>query len=305
MISIIICSRNPKLLKDVSESIKNTIGVPFEIIDIQNTNGKYGICEAYNLGASQSQYPILCFTHEDILFHTPDWGQKVSQIFDLDAKIGLLGVIGSVFQPNAPASWWDTGANAIRQRIYQRYENKPSEEIIYNPDNQLLTDVVTIDGLWFCTRKSVWEQVRFDEKNFPEFHFYDLDFATAVFQHHRVCVTFEILVEHFSVGNLDATWRKNVVVYHQKWHKKLPLLAQKLHQEEIKNRTFTITRNFTTRLIETGFPKEIILKYALRSIRLYPKDGQNRWFLVWLLEAYFPNFYRMIRVIYRFLKFRN
>lgn len=302
MISIIICSRNSELLTNVSESIEQTIGIPFEIIVMKNHDNKYGICEAYNLGASQSQYPILCFTHEDVLFHTLDWGKKVIEIFNSDSEIGLLGVIGSSFQPNAPASWWDTGENAIRQRVYQRYEDRVSEEFIHNPKNQLLADVVTVDGFWFCTRKLVWKKTPFDQKSFPHFHLYDLDFATQVFQNYRVCITFDILIEHFSLGNLDRIWRENVMIYHQKWRKKLPLLADQLSDEEIEERTFTITRNFTTQLIEHRFPKKKILKYALRSMYLNPKDRQNHWFLIWLFEAYFPKLYRMTRHIFRFLK---
>ncbi len=301
MISIIICTRNSSLFQNVVQSLTKTIGVPFEVIPIQNADGKYGICEAYNLGASKSQFDILCFTHEDILFHTQNWGQKILKIFNLDEKIGLIGVIGSAFQPDAPASWWDTGLDSIRQRILQRYPEE-TKEIIHNPENQLLADVVTIDGLWFCCRRKVWEETQFDARTFSGFHFYDLDFSTAVFQKYRVCVTFEILIEHFSLGNLDNIWRENVIRYHQKWRKKLPLLAQNLPEEKRRKHTFRITRNFTTRLIENQFPKAVILKYALRSILLNPKDRQNHWFMVWLFEAYFPQLYRLVRRIFRMLR---
>lgn len=73
MISIIICSKNKDLLKDVSANIELTIGVPYEIIAIENNKGEFGICKAYNDGASKAKYDIFCFMHEDISFETQNW----------------------------------------------------------------------------------------------------------------------------------------------------------------------------------------------------------------------------------------
>ncbi|RFP64156.1 hypothetical protein D0N36_15745 [Hymenobacter lapidiphilus] len=54
MISLIICTRDPAALAAVSQSAAATIGVPFEIVPIDNSQGQYGICEAYNLGAARA-----------------------------------------------------------------------------------------------------------------------------------------------------------------------------------------------------------------------------------------------------------
>ncbi|MCE5282251.1 MAG: glycosyltransferase family protein, partial [Deltaproteobacteria bacterium] len=77
MISIIICSRDSGALKEVSGNIEETIGVPYEIIAIDNSRNQYSIFDAYNLGAEQSTFDHLCFMHEDILYHTPHWGSAV------------------------------------------------------------------------------------------------------------------------------------------------------------------------------------------------------------------------------------
>ena len=46
MISIVICSRSETALENVSQSVSLTIGVPYEIIAIDNSKGEYSI----NLG---------------------------------------------------------------------------------------------------------------------------------------------------------------------------------------------------------------------------------------------------------------
>jgi len=74
MISIIICSRDDELLAKVFKSVQETIGVAFEIISIDNSNGNYSIFEACNLGAEKSKFSYLCFMHDALVFHTQNWG---------------------------------------------------------------------------------------------------------------------------------------------------------------------------------------------------------------------------------------
>ena len=105
MLSIIICSRDVDALKVVSQNVEITVGVPFEIIGIDNSNGQYSICQAYNTGAAQAKYELLCFMHEDIRFHTMEWGRKIADILQ-DTAIGVLGVSGGRYQVAAPAAWW-------------------------------------------------------------------------------------------------------------------------------------------------------------------------------------------------------
>ena len=58
MISIIICSRNPEMDKRLDENIRQTIGAEYEIVLVDNSEGKYGICGAYNEGVIRSQGDI-------------------------------------------------------------------------------------------------------------------------------------------------------------------------------------------------------------------------------------------------------
>ena len=65
MVSIIICSVSPHLLKDLQQNIAQTIGVEYEIIAIDNREKHWPIAKVYNYGAQQSIH--ICFLCMKIL----------------------------------------------------------------------------------------------------------------------------------------------------------------------------------------------------------------------------------------------
>ena len=77
MISFIICAASPALLENLRKNIHETTGVEFELIIVENYDNRYNIFQAYNIGVKRSQYSILCFLHEDVLFVTPGWGKMI------------------------------------------------------------------------------------------------------------------------------------------------------------------------------------------------------------------------------------
>jgi Glycosyltransferase like family len=104
MLSIIICSRNRTLSQELINNINDSIGVDYEIISVDNSENKYSIFEAYNLGITKSKYPYLCFIHEDVFFHSNNWGVNVVAHLQ-DKKTGILGIAGGDLVTKVPASW--------------------------------------------------------------------------------------------------------------------------------------------------------------------------------------------------------
>ena len=80
MLSLIICSRTPKISEELEKNIADTIGCEYELVVIDNSLNKYSIFSAYNEGVKRSIGDILCFMHEDILYKTINWGQQVELI---------------------------------------------------------------------------------------------------------------------------------------------------------------------------------------------------------------------------------
>src|ERR1700743_3385103 len=127
MISIIISSANAEQLKQATDNITATIGVPFEIIAIDNSKGQQGICAVYNQGIVRARYGILCFMHEDIIIKTDNWGAILKNTFDGNSDLGLLGVGGGSYKPFTPSGWGGLGANNAYYNFIQSYKYTDSE----------------------------------------------------------------------------------------------------------------------------------------------------------------------------------
>jgi hypothetical protein len=182
MISIIIASVDPKLFQQVKQNIAETIGVPYEVIAFENSNGARGICEVYNEGIDKATQDILCFMHEDLAISTKDWGRIVHDIFQQHPKLGVIGIAGSTYKSVMPTGWASQGfPESERTNILQSFKHIEYKTIhaCVNPANESLAKVVAVDGAWMCVRKEVCRHIRFDDVRFKKFHCYDIDFCLA------------------------------------------------------------------------------------------------------------------------------
>lgn len=244
MISIIICSRDDHYFSQLEENIVKTIGCGYELIRIDNKENTYNIFQAYNEGVKKSKGEILCFCHEDILYHTKDWGIKVKEHFK-DENIGLIGIIGGTALPKVPAPWWNNEllnvhlVNLIQhwrkgyvpEKHYRRaFENKEYvTRDLHSPNNINVESAVSVDGLWFCIRRELFEHISFDEETYPGFHCYDLDICLQALQYKKNAVVFDILIEHFSEGSINKEWFSASLAFNQKWENFLPVFSTKSH----------------------------------------------------------------------------
>lgn len=258
MISVITAVHKKDVFETFKQNLKATTGIPYELIGIENSNGAMGLCEVYNKGAARARYDIVCFAHEDILIRTRQWGPMVIGMFDEHAKLGLLGVAGSNYKPAMPSGWSYPTADAstMYMNIVEGRAGKPVEpQVAYNhPGNRKLPAVVCIDGLWFCTRKAVALEIKFDEALFKRFHCYDVDFSLAVYQKYQVAVTFDILVEHFSAGSFNAEWVHETLKLHKKWKKHLPVNRAALDAATQKSQELGAFYFFLPRFIASKLP---------------------------------------------------
>lgn len=276
MISVIISSVNKTLLANVRQNIADTIGVPFEIIAIDNSKGERGLCAVYNDGASRAQYDVLCFMHEDISLKTQNWGQNVINLFKAEPGVGLIGVAGSSYKPLTPSAWQGTGGRGTDyMNILQSFKQLPGEPQLFysNRHDEKTTEVACVDGVWFCTTRQVLNKVKFDEDTFRSFHAYDVDFSMTVRQHYKVVVTYDVLLHHFSEGSFNVEWFLEMLKFHKKWSKQLPAQTEELTQAEkllIEKKTF---RTFIEYLVQAKRPMAEayqILWRDNRYLKLFP-----------------------------------
>lgn len=259
MISIIICSINPTLFEQVSKSINATIGVEYEIIQIDNREANDGICKAYNEGAKKANFPYLCFLHEDILIKSTNWGMPIINFFEHNPEAGLVGVAGSIYKSLVP-SVWAQGLHATdHANLIQHYRKTISMHTEYVAEG--FSEVKTLDGVFLFTKKEIWEKYPFDASTFDKFHCYDLDFCLQVGQKHQLFVYNHLLIEHFSSGSLNVDWVNYSIKLSDKWAQVLPVGdIPASHQRDIEWRNRKI---FFFRMNILGFPFSTSLKTFL------------------------------------------
>lgn len=228
MFSVIICSRGKDIPPELQRSIAETIGVDFELVVIDNSDKDYSIFSAFNEGVRRSKGEILCFCHEDILFHSLSWGASIQKVLS-DESIGVVGVIGSHFLPRAPMYWWSSP-------YISQYSVNNDKGVAQLNDNReffhgAVADVVTVDGVCFFIPRSLFDSIRFDDRTFQGFHLYDMDICMQVQAlGKRVCVTDVLTIEHFwsedSLRNEKymAVLNHNLELFYHKWENNLPMV---------------------------------------------------------------------------------
>lgn len=214
MLSIIISSYNENYFNQLENNIKETIGqdILYEIIKIENHN-KYSINQAYNLGANKSSYQSLLFIHEDLLFLTKDWGEKLLELL-LKEDIGCIGLAGENYESYFPSYWYSNPDK--KAHIIQEIDNG---EIFMNKVNfrkdRKIEEIVSIDGVFIACKKEVFEKNKFDE-SLKGFHGYDYDFSVRISRKYQNYVTSEILIKHYSSGSFTNDWLENVLKVRKK-----------------------------------------------------------------------------------------
>lgn len=293
MISIVISTYKPDNFRRFSENVKLNIGVAYEIIPIENP-GLMGLCEAYNKGSVEAQYPYICFCHDDILINTPHWGQEIISIFEGNRNVGLLGVAGGSYKPWVPSSWFFTGDEKYaKMNVTQVYPQSNEITKCYkNPNNKKLDEVVVLDGCWFCTTAAITKEFRFDQETFQSYHCYDIDYSLQVAHKYPNYVTFGIELEHYSYGDFSDEWLEESFRFHKKWKKVLPYYIGGVSSEEISKNEFNTYCFVLARVIKHRKCVSQLLKllYSYRFLRLVK---WNKWIL--LNKYTWAGMYRILR----------
>ncbi|WP_264535043.1 glycosyltransferase family protein [Flavobacterium sp. N1736] len=257
MISIIICSRTSTIDSVLSENIKNTIGSNYELIIIDNAANQYSIFEAYNVGIAKSTNNLLCFLHDDIFIHTNNWGTILIDLFEKNKEIGLIGIAGAKVKTKMPSGWWDCPHDQKAAHLIQHFNNEKKVTWNYGFEQENNVEVAVIDGVFMAMRKN--ENIQFDS-DMKGFHNYDLSISLNFKKNgHKIIVTNQILIEHFSLGNLDKNWLKAIVKFHKTYRKYLPVsIEMTSDSKEMKALELKNAKKYIRQILNLGFNKTTI-----------------------------------------------
>jgi hypothetical protein len=206
MISVIVCSRQPPAWDVHQRNVAKTIGSDHEYVRIDNTAHTYGICGAYNKGVESAKGDIFVFVHEDVFFMEPGWGKIIESKFAGNPRVGLVGVAGTQYLFADNPAWIRAGQPFIRGRVVHELDGGASYILSVFSWDKSDAEVVAVDGLFFAIRANLFPGIRFDDRTFDAFHFYDLDICMQVRRSHSCVVTWDILLKHLSGGNADTKW---------------------------------------------------------------------------------------------------
>ncbi|MDR2823801.1 MAG: glycosyltransferase family protein, partial [Prevotellaceae bacterium] len=162
---------------------------------------------------------------DDITFKSQNWGQIIENHF-ADSSIGMIGVAGSHYMPDIPFYWatpfvsvhnLNKGINGVEEWFYTDFFGKKT-----------LIDCVTLDGLCYFIRKSLFDSISYDEKSYSGFHFYDMDISMQVLtSNYRVCVCRDLLLEHQWFHNMNKAGMElfeiNKNIFFNKWKNHFPI----------------------------------------------------------------------------------
>lgn len=266
MISIIICSINPNLVKALEKNVESTIGVPYEFMAYDNRNTGKGICAVYNECALKAKYDILFFIHEDVLFHTQGWGKILAEKL-AEPDCGAVGFAGGTAK--LPYSYGWQSIKCFTRKNYIKGAQGGRKASLRSSGSKAAYDaVVTLDGMAICVRRDVWSKIRFDEDTFKGFHSYDTDFTTATFvAGYKNYVCNAMLFEHLSQGSFSRTWFESVKLYLDKWQKVLPLYikeeysASQISGKSKKVEAFAILQLIKNRIVPVEEAEKMVEKY--------------------------------------------
>lgn len=276
MLSIIICSRTPHLSEAMMLNLQETAGLPFELIVVDESIHGGSIFRAYNYGIDHANYGLLCFMHDDILFHTTQW-VKILADHLANPNIGFVGIAGGTLMPRVPAQW---SFGAYFGRLLQFDKKKGQSVLLDSTDfrNEHSQAALAMDGVFLACRKEVVKGIRFDEQTFKGFHSYDLDICLQAFKRgYENRVINNILLEHFSSGKLNRQWVENQLLLWRKWKVELPISISNISDEDLLNQEISyLESSFTRRMIRRGFKNKEILDVFSEYNELIKNDTPLR-----------------------------
>lgn len=316
MISLIVCHRNKAQLASFKTSAEETIAGEYEFVIIDNSQNKYSIFEAYNLGVQKAKGDILAFCHEDILFHTNGWDQLLASHFAHDDKLGLVGVVGGTALPAAPAPWWNKHEmnihfiNVIQHWKSNENINKWDTNIALdtnnrihhsnNPSGNIINNAVAVDGFFMACPKTIFSSITFDEHTFKGFHCYDIDTCLQVINcGHKVAVVHDILIEHSSEGSVNKKWAQSAVICARKWNEVLPLTINNYSEQQLFNYNLSTLLTFCYWNIDHLADRQLrnIISEFLPNNKWWPKSRTHLQLLLWKKLGY-----KLARLPFKFLK---
>ena len=201
------------------EHLKKTVGPKnVEIIEVVN-NGEKSLTKVYNEILNQAKNDIVVLCHDDLIFETKGWGNKIIKHFT-KTNYGILGVAGTTNMPSS-GMWWENRRKMVgvvnHEHLGKKWESKYSTSL-----GNDIEEVVVVDGLFMAIHK---QRIKSDFiEDFDNFHFYDISFCFENYMAGvHIGVLYNIKITHSSIGQTNDAWEENKIKFAEKYSDNLPI----------------------------------------------------------------------------------
>lgn len=168
-VAFITCVNDEEMYSECLRYIKNLNVPPGFKVETIGIRGAKSLASGYNLGMKSSNAKYKVYLHQDTFIINKNFIYDIIRIFNMDKKIGIIGVIGAKVVPTS-GRWFDSQNNAYG-KVYEN-ANTYGNEITLLSKKDILRDyenVMLVDGLIIATQYDIpWREDLFDG-----WHFYD------------------------------------------------------------------------------------------------------------------------------------
>jgi len=108
---------------------KSSMYKEIEVIEKIN-NGEKSLTQVYNEILDEAKHKIIVFCHDDLMFDTNNWGEKLMKLFEKNPDYGILGVAGTT--DLVDGQWWSlkkSSTGIVNHKTNdKKWESKFSED---------------------------------------------------------------------------------------------------------------------------------------------------------------------------------
>lgn len=160
-ICFIICTNNPLYATECIHYINHLIVPEGYHIDILTVEDAKSMTSGYNEAMQCSKAKYKVYLHHDTFIVYPHFIEDLLRIFQSDATVGMVGVVGVPKMPENGIMWdVDRYGMTYEQHVYETV-------LLSNPCRQPLEKVEAVDGLLMATQYDFpWREDLFDKWDF-------------------------------------------------------------------------------------------------------------------------------------------
>jgi hypothetical protein len=223
-ISFVIASYRPALAEECIKSIQESVGHEHQFIVVDTRPEQLNIFQAYDAGAEQAHYSVLCFIHEDARILSSGYWLREVEKYLADPKVGVLGVAGSK-DLTGTGRWWEGMGEPHGNRLSGMAVH--THDTVTCPNAYGAFDqVLVVDGLCMILKHELYQSLKgYHYEGMPPYvgyDFYDIDLCFRAHLAGYKNYTVPLLIEHQSMGVPKESWYTNKELFVSKYLAHLP-----------------------------------------------------------------------------------